>query len=154
MSRMTFTQNDFSGEKTVTTVAIGDIDAANFDTEVAKVVALETAIGDITIGAKYRREITLESPGLTAFPSDSEAQRELKWLVSYHDNGNVQRKLNTEIGCADVIDGTLLIENSDLADLTHADWIAFVTAFENAVKAPWSGNAVTVERITLVGRRS
>ena len=154
MTRMTYTQTDFSGEKTVSTFSVADIDAANFDTEIAKIVALESAIADITIGAKYRRDVVLESPGLVAFPPDSEAQRELKWLVTYHDNGSVQRKLNVELGCADVIDGTLLIDNTDMADLDNADIAAFVTAFEAAVKAPWSGNAVTVERITLVGRRS
>lgn len=154
MTRMTYTQTDYSGEKTVSTFQVADIDAANFDTNIALIVALESAIGGVTIGSKYRRDVILESPGLTAFPADTEAQRELKWLVTYHDNGNVQRKLNVELGCADVIDSTLLIDNTDMADLDNADWIAFVNAFEAAVKAPWSGNAVTVERIVLVGRRS
>jgi len=45
-----------------------------------------------------------------------------------------------------------LVDNTDMADLTDADWVAFVTAFEALVVAPYTANAVTIDRITFIGR--
>jgi len=152
MTRMVYTQTDWDREKTSTSVQLADIDSANFDTQIGLIVALESAINGVCIGAKYRREVVLESPGLTAVPAESAARREEKWLVTYHDNGAVQRKLNIELGCADVLTDSLRVGNTEEADLTDPLWVAFVAAFEAAVLAPWSGNNVTVEKITLVSR--
>jgi hypothetical protein len=153
MSRINYTQADYGGEKTVFGVEIATIDAANFDTMIAAILALETAVQDVCIGAKIKREVILQSLGSLTAATDSEAQRELKWLVNYHDNGNPLRSLNIEIGCPDIIDATLMVAGTDMWDPTNADWIAFVAAFEAVVLAPYTGNNVTVDRVTLVGRR-
>jgi len=154
MPRFSYTQTDYDGERTNLSVEVPTIDAANFDAQVALADALETAIQGVSIGADYQRELTLVTTGILAFPSDSEAKRELKWLVRYHDNVNVNRKLHCEIGCADIIDETLLVVNTEKADLTHAAWVAFIAAFEGYVLAPVSGSNVTVESITQVARNT
>lgn len=153
MSRMNYTQADFSGEKTVMGVDIATVDAANFDTSIAAVLALETAMADVALGAKIKREVILQSLGSLTSAVDSEAQREMKWLVQYHDNGFPLRKLVAEIGCADIINASLLVAGTDIADLTATEWLAFIAAFEAVALAPFTGNAVTVDRITLVGRK-
>lgn len=158
MPRMSYSQSDFSGEKTVMSVEIPAFDAATFDAKNTLVVNLAGAITGVCIGEKVKHEISLDTlnGSATGNASDSEAQRELKWLVQYHDAGIPTRKLTTELGCPDVIDDTLLIAGTDLADLadTGGKWAAFITAFEALVLAPYTGNAVVVDRITLVGRRS
>lgn len=152
MPRLTYSQNDYSGEGTVMTVSVPDITAANFDAQETLHAALETAIELVVIGAKVKRQKIIEDLGAGGFASDTEAQREAKWLVSYHDDSFPARKLSVELGCADVIDPDLLVQNSDMADLTDADWVAFIAAFEAVVVAPYTANAVTIDRITLVGR--
>ena len=151
-TRMTFSQNDYSGESTVMTVNVPVINAANFDAQESLHAALEVTIELVTIGSKVKRQKIIEDLGSGGFASDTEAQREMKWLISYHDNSFPARKLSVELGCADVIDVDLLQPNSDIADLTDADWVTFVTNFEALVVAPYTGNAVTLDRITLVGR--
>ncbi len=152
MPRMTYSQNDYGGESTVMTVSIPTITAANFDAQETLHAALETAVELVVIGAKVKRQKIIEDLGAGGFAGDTEAQREMKWLVSYHDDSFPARKLSVEMGCADVIDPDLLVANTDLADLTDADWVAFIAAFEGVVVAPYTENAVTIDRITLVGR--
>ncbi|MCK4958112.1 MAG: hypothetical protein KAT00_01905 [Planctomycetes bacterium] len=152
MTRMTYSQNDYSGESTVLTVSVSDINAANFDAQETLHAALETAIELVVIGAKVKRQKIIEDLGAGGFAADTEAQREMKWLISYHDNSFPARKLSVEMGCADTIDPDLLVANSDMAELSDADWVSFITAFEAVVVAPYTANAVTIDRITLVGR--
>ncbi len=152
MPRMTYSQNDYGGESTVMTVSIPTITAANFDAQETLAAALETAIELVVIGAKVKRQKIIEDLGAGGFAADTEAQRESKWLISYHDDSFPARKLSVELGCADLIDEDLLVDNTDMADLTDADWVAFVTAFEAFVVAPYTANAVTVDRITFIGR--
>ncbi len=152
MPRMTYSQNDYGGESTVMTVNVPAINAANFDAQETLHAALETAIELVSIGAKVKRQKIIEDLGAGGYATDTEAQRESKWLISYHDDSFPARKLSVELGCADLIDPDLLVVNTDMADLTDADWVAFVTAFEAAVVAPYTANAVTIDRITFVGR--
>ena len=152
MPRMTYTQADYAGEKTVMAVNVPVISAANFDAQETLHAALETAISAVVLGAKVHRQKIIDDLGAGGFASDTEAQREIKWLVSYHDDSFPTRKLTVEIGCADLIDADLLVVNTDIANLTDADWVAFIAAFEALVIAPYTGNAVTIDKIVLVNR--
>jgi hypothetical protein len=81
--------------------------------------------------------------------SSQAAQREMKWLVQYHDVGTLKR-YSIEIPCADVLH--LDPEdrgNAFIGDVGVVD--AFITAFENYVRSP-TGGITVVDEITLVGR--
>jgi hypothetical protein len=86
-------------------------------------------------------------------PSEDEtAQRELKWLVQYH-NTTTNKKYRVELPCADMAQ----LDPNDRAHAHIGDAgvvDAFVTAFEAFVKPEDNpANAVEVDEITLVGRR-
>jgi hypothetical protein len=85
-----------------------------------------------------------------AIPTSPYAQRELKWLVQYQ--GDSSGKLfSTEIAAPDITDNVVV--NSDVADLSSADWVAFITAFEAYVRSPDNATeTVTVIAARLVGR--
>ena len=115
--------------------------------------ALRTAIDNITIGvvANEKQEVfnTILSQ---AIPSDPNAQRGNKWLVSYHDNtpffdapvnaipnDAYLRKFRVMIPTAD---NSLLADNDTLLDLTAGAGLAFKTAFEAIAKSPAGGSVV------------
>lgn len=115
--------------------------------------ALRTAVDNITIGvvANEKQEVfnTILSQSI---PTDQNAQRGNKWLVSYHDgtqffdapvnaipNDAYLRKFRVMIPTAD---NTLLADNDTLLDLTVNPGLAFKTAFEAIAKSPAGGIAV------------
>jgi hypothetical protein len=88
--------------------------------------------------------------GSGSAPSDPVAQREVKWLVRYHDAAG--RKYSVEIPTADL---SLLDTDSEFLDLAATYPAAFKTAFEDVVVSPADdGSAVTIDSIQFVGRRS
>lgn len=76
------------------------------------------------------------------------AQRELKWLVSYHDAVTLD-KHSLEIPCADA---NLIAGNTTNMDLAAGAGLAFLTAFEAHCIAPITGNAVELDSVELIGR--
>ena len=153
-ARTTITYQDHSREKATVSVEGIDLTAANFDAQAAAVNALANAIQGITLGAEVQLVMGNVGAGTLVPPTNPAAQRENKWLVSYVDSGNPTRTLNSEVPCADITDEDLRLPNSDEADLDHADMAAFVAAFEAYVRAPFTGNAVEVQKIIYVGRRT
>lgn len=153
MARSIMALRDYSGE--VTTLSVNDVTltAANFDAQIAAWTALRDAIEDLTIGQIAHYSIAQYVPVSALNATNPFAQRESKWLVNYV--GDVSgKKYSMEIGTAD-LGGTHLIEGTDNADLSDADWQAFITAFEAFVKAPDDiSEAVTVTGARFVGRSS
>lgn len=89
--------------------------------------------------------------GATA-PADADAQREKKWLVSYHDTVTFAR-YNFEIPCARTDTEAWFNSGSDelnLANTTVANW---VTIFEANVVSP-DYNPISIDSIRFVGRNS
>jgi len=73
-------------------------------------------------------------------------------LVIYQDV--ITKRLHKlEEGCAALTTGHLL-GNTDFANLSNADWVAYKTAFEDLVKAPDTNNAVEMLSAQVVGRNT
>jgi hypothetical protein len=87
-----------------------------------------------------------------ALPTDQDAQRGNKWLVSYHDNTQFfdppvnaipndayLRKFRVMIPTAN---NSLLADNENDLDITAGAGLAFKTAFEAVAKSPAGGTVV------------
>lgn len=142
---------DYDSEVGTAAFYMPTLTTANYATQQTAITALYSAMDAMTGGVPIRWEHGNMYTDANPVPPASEAvQRELKWLVRYHDNVT-GRKGSYEIPAAN----TARLDPNDRAhaeigDAAEVD--AFVTAFEALVRSP-NGNAVTVEEITLVGRR-
>lgn len=150
-SELTLTYLDYSGEKSAAKFVGPSPVQAGFDTWRSQMDAIEAAITDITGGTLHKlvqaNEVSLESNEL---PTDAEAQREKKWLVTYRANTS-EKLFRLEIPCA--MPTGQLLPASDQADLTTTEMAAFVSAFETFVRSPDNGTEnVTVQSIRFVGR--
>lgn len=123
--------------------------AANFDAENLEMVTLLDAIAGITEGVRVKVQYGNDQRIAFGPAEDETAQRELKWLVQYHDATTLKR-YTLELPCADRV---ALDEfdrpNAAIGDEGVVD--AFVAAFEQFALTP-DGNAPHVDEITLVGR--
>jgi len=141
---------DYSNEKSSFGVTSITANAGNLAAQQTEYAALFTAVEDLTIGEATKQIMSLAIYDTPAIPTNPYAQRELKWLVQYQ--GDSSGKLfSIEIAAPDVTDNVVV--NSDQADLSSADWAAFVTAFEDYARSPDNGTeTVTVIGARLVGR--
>jgi len=146
---MTLSVADYDNEVGNIRVRVAAITAANHDAQVTLHDSLVTAIDGICNGLKIKRTYGNENVLAVGPDSNTGTQRELKWLVSYHDSSTL-RRYSLELPCADV--GQLDPNDRAHAEIGDAGVVdAFITAFEAVAKSP-VGNAVTVDEITLVGR--
>jgi len=142
---------DYDGETTTFRVRSADLNAGNIADQITAQANLGAAINDMVLGALNK--ITYGNEVLTpVIASDNPAaQRELKWLVNYHD-ATTGKKLRAELGTANT---ARLDPNArgqaEIGDGAEVD--AFVTAFEAYVLSD-AGNAVEVDSIILVGRNN
>lgn len=148
--RMTVQFLDYDSEVSSFQVGVAALTSANFTTQETAMDALRDAAAAITLG-NTSQTVYANVDKLSITPaSDQTAQRELKWLVSYHDTTSLNR-FSCELPTADP-------DQLDPNDRAHAEIgdgglvDAFVAAFEAVVKSP-DGGAVVVDEITLVGRR-
>ena len=147
-----FTVLDHSEETSSTKFYFGAVTAVSIAGFLTQFGNLRTALGNIILGTIQKESWTGDSTVLSnAAPSDSAAQIELKWLVSYEGNTS-KKKFRTELPTPDT---SKLIPGTDKADLTDTDIAAYVTAFEAIAKSPDDDTeAVNVLDITLVGRNN
>lgn len=149
-TRAFFSFKDYSGEVSNVSMRGREMTAENFDAQWALIGALLLEITGVCLGVTQSEGFTYKLR-LSNQPSDNgAANRESKWLVTYEDT-SVHNQGTYELPCADVETEALRLGNTDIADLTQADWIAFVDAFEAYVLSPL-GHAVEVVKIQLVGR--
>jgi len=142
---------DYNGEPSTVTIPTADLTAANIVASMAAGDALVTAIEGITLGLSSVKTYVAKRSPLSGDvrATDAGAQRELKWLVRYHDSVTFVRG-TTEIPTADT--AQLDPANRGYAEIGDAGVVdAFVTAFEAFALGP-SGNAAVVDDILLVGR--
>lgn len=149
-TRNGFTIRDYSNELSSFNVTSVTGNAGNLTAQLALQTALSSAVENLTIGHLDRYTYVIEGLNSPITPSNVYAQRELKWLVSYmaDTSGKV---FQIEIACPELTAN--LSPGSDVADLTSADWVAFVSAFEDYARSPDNGTeTVTVIGAKLVGR--
>jgi len=143
------TWTDYDGERTNMRIHVTPLTAGNFAAQAGLMATYHTKAAGLVLGVLQKNTWGLEDLVSNDKATDDAAQRELKWLISYHD-AVTQKKYSAELGTADT---TKLDPN----DRKHAfigdgaDVDDFVTAFE-AYAISEVGNAVVVDEITLVGR--
>jgi len=125
--------------------------AANIVAQLGLVSALNTAVLAITRGSQAATNVLAVSTQSAVVNADPLAQREVKWLVRYHDTAST--KFTLEIPTADL---SLLDAGTEFLNLEDGGPIeAFVTAFQDVVKSPDDPTlTVTVDSIQFVGRRN
>ncbi len=127
-------------------VSMGSV---NFAAQEALQNTLETALNAITIGTIHKRTRLASSAVISSTLPGAGAQRELKWLVSYHDDVT-GKKYRLEIPCADT---SLLESNGPRLDPSSGAYTDFKAAFEAyVVQGEAPDNAVVLDEIRLVGR--
>lgn len=146
----TRTYRDYSNEKSTVQFSVPAITSANIVAVNADIGAIGVALLDLSLCNLAKTQTVSDfATSNQDPPTNPYAQRELKWLMTYRDD--VTNKEHTmEIPGADLTDN--LLGNTDQADLSSADWVAFITAFEDGAVAPDTGNAVTVLSAYVVGR--
>lgn len=149
-SRFAQTYIDFSGEKSTVDFPIRPMTAATIAAVLTELATLGTAIAGLSSGVLVKSIATQDNTNLGgALPTDPNAQRERKWLVRFQDLTTL-RYGQVEIPVAEV-SSTLLLPGTDQADLSAAEWVAFIGAFETTARSI-DGNAVNVLTAKLVGR--
>lgn len=144
------TLQDYDGENTQFRVNVADLNAGNFAAELVLQAALGAAINDMVTGTLQTIRYGNETLANYAAPTDPFSQRELKWLVRYHD-ATTGKNFRVELGTADL--ANLDPNNRDRAYIGDGGVVdAFVDAFEAYVLAPETGNAVVIDSIVPVGR--
>lgn len=152
MAHYGFTVEDHSGESSTTKVQTRAATAANFDAIVGENAAFEAAFRNLTIGTIRRdRWVAQQEEFADPIPADPYAQREMYWLVQSRDSANNPSEFT--IPCPDLSDPTVLLGNTEVANLAHANFVALAAAFDGIYIHPSSGLALTIEQITLKGRR-
>lgn len=147
------TLQDYGREKTTTTLTSTVLTAANFDAQVTAWAALRAAMQALTLGTVFQHSLA-QVVAVSDIPaSDPFAQREMKWLINYHDTVT-GKKFQSELGTADLGNDHLLAGTDD-ADLTDSDWTDYITAFQAFTKSPDNpANGVLVDTVYFVGRNT
>lgn len=141
---------DYDGERSAIRVRTAALTAANFDAQATLRSAAHIANAAMTLGVLAKNTFGNEDVVSLDSASDDAAQRELKWLVSFHDATSLKRG-SFEIPCAN----TARLDPNDRAHAHIGDG-AQVDAFVAAAEAFYQtadGHAIVIDEITLVGRR-
>jgi type II secretory pathway pseudopilin PulG len=149
----TLTFTDYEGSKGTMDVNTGIVTALTLPALLTQVGALRTATAALVRGVIANEQQDVFNTILSqALPTDQDAQRGNKWLVSYHDNTQFfdppvnaipndayLRKFRVMIPTAN---NSLLADNENDLDITAGAGLAFKTAFEAVAKSPAGGTVV------------
>lgn len=157
MTTASFTFVDNSKERTTFSVPIADMDAANHDTQVAAVAALQADVEALTLGALGKRTITHSSLDYAyTIPTSAYANRESG--VAFTMKGAVEpsNQVRVTLGAPDLDKFPFVAAQSDIVSAPfsglHADLAGLITELENIVVHPVTGEAMTVDRMEKIGR--
>lgn len=149
------TYRDYGSEIGSLALYVDDISAggADYDTIVAAIATIETAIIAVTLCTTAGTSITQQlGADSDAVPSSEYAQRELGLRVFLVDDVNGRKSHFTVPGPN--LAGLTIFAGTDLVDIADAGIMAaLVTAVEAGAESK-DGNAVTVLRAVIVGRRN
>lgn len=140
---------DYSDEKSSFQFNFGAITAISLPGFLTQFGAFRNATNAITLGELVSDQwVGDQTKYNNAPPTNVNAQRERKFLVTYEDVTTFAL-YRLEIPTADLTGR--MIPDTDLVDLTNTQIAAWITAFEAMCKSP-EGNDVNVVRIQAVGR--
>lgn len=147
---------DYSNEKSPFKIYNGAITAASIGGFLTAIGAMRTALAAMTLGTVGTEKWVGDSTQLSPTPpTDPDAQRERKALITY--KGNTSNKIYTATIPAVRVKTTggdsLLLPASDMYDLTLEPTATFVTNFNGFGRTPDSDTEnVTILSIRTVGR--
>jgi len=137
---------DSSNEVSSTKWNVGDLTVLTLGAALTQMGALETATDNVTIGAIASSAFGDSDSRAYVRPSDAQAQRGIKWTVSWEDAVTFSKGTNT-IPTANLdllpMVGGVRVEDLDLSAGAGA---ALKAAIEALCKSP-AGNALTVLRV-------
>lgn len=146
---------DHTRELASHTFPITQLTAGNFVAQLALGAAYEAAVDAVTLGVQAKQKMVAFENLDVSVPANGNAQVEMAWVVHYHDNEEffdppTNSIFNENYGVPQTIRiatpdaGTTALRqpNSDLADMTHASWVAFKTAFEDFALSQGGGDVV------------
>lgn len=147
---LTLMLRDYDGEASNVSVHTTALTSGNWTAQSIARGLFISAIQGISKGLRVQQQFgnkNLENVGAAAA---QDSQRELKWLVKFHD-GTTLRRFTVEIPCAN----TALIDpdarwKAHIGDGGAVDF--FVSQFQAYVLTP-DGHAPIIDQIDLVGRR-
>lgn len=147
------TYHDYGKPGETSTVSFNSVDitAGNIVAQSAAADALRLAMEALmTEGSVEKRQLVAWVNDTKVLPTNPLTQREIKWLVKYHDASSL-KDYRLEIPQADL---TKLDPNAtDKILMTDADVVAFIAAFEAFHRSP-EGNASVVDEIIYLSVRS
>jgi hypothetical protein len=147
MGKANWATIDHDAEGSSIGVRCADLNAGNIAVTLANIAILQTALEAVSLNGFTKLDVLAVTTLIgDPQPVSGLAQREIKWLVSGTDTGGFTTTI--EIPGADL---TLLPAGSPNLDLAAGAGLAL----KNALEAVWvskQGNAVTVNRVTHVGR--
>jgi hypothetical protein len=149
------TYRDYNGEASTVEIPTVEIDEVNLAAQDALMDAAKTAIEAVMVDpvpSKDKRTFAvtaLAAPNAKA--SDSDAQRERKWLVLAHDAITFV-PLRLEIPCADL--AQLDANDRERMDISGGAGAALVAALEALWTNKQTGNAVVIDEVRHVGRNT
>lgn len=155
----TYTIQDYSREKSVSQMNVGVVTALSLPGLLTNLGTFKTALQGVTIGTIFKEALSVyDNPTGNPAPTNVYAQREIRWIVHYHDNtptfgletnNAFGRAYTVEYACPDL---SLLVANTDLMKIDSGAGQTFVTEFQDTFLCP-SGGAIVVDYVELVGRK-
>lgn len=141
---------DYGNESSNVSLWVTTLTAANLVAQSTLINNLLTALSAITLGEQQTQVIKLSKTIVSSdLPTNAFAQRESKWLIRYHAATSL-KKFTCEVPCADL---SLLIPNSEFADLTGTEFAALKTAWELIVRDPDDNELTILDSAQFVGRK-
>lgn len=138
---------------------VGIITGASLPGLLTNLGTFQTALEAVIIGTVFKNALSVyDNPTGNAKPSNVYAQREIRWIVHYHDsqamfglepNPSFGRSYTSEWACPNL---SLLVTDTDLMKIDTGAGATFVTEFQDTFLAP-SGGTLVVDFIELVGRK-
>lgn len=148
-AEMRLSVRDYAKKLGKTTLRFATVTAANHDAVNTGMTAVRNAIDAVVVGVIAREDRVMAANEISAAnPTDKDAQRGAKWLVSYADLNNPLGSGSFEIPCPD---STFKATNSNDMDLESTEGAALVEALEDNLVSRL-GNPIQVTKVTFVTR--
>lgn len=155
-SLLSYTVKDYSGESATIVFNAPEYNVIGYSQYLTDIGTFRNALigsgatGICWGGLQQEKQTLWVDNYSNTLPTDENMLRSRKWAITYEDNVT-NKKYSVDVPCAKVT-LTMLVGRSDKANLAHADWVSFKSAFETAVRSQ-EGNTVTILYARLVGRK-
>lgn len=161
----TLSIGDYSKELSTVGFAMATPADNDYTAAIAALTAIRSGVEGVSRGNVRQEQISRINPINANWPSDEEAQREDKWLITYRDtlewldaptntipNPGFGKLFNIEVPCADR-EAVVMTPGTDIVDFTQAPMSTLVTNLQSYGRSPYGGS-VSVQQVEFVGRNT